>query len=351
MLHAIHYLTDTWPWFDEHQCYGRLVHYVKQIQPQTKEVRVRYGLADKMAGRLYSIACGHPKRRDSVFAAAELRFSRSFLERMKADDIYHILFFDNHYQLFERWDRAPRNVIGTVHLPVNREHPVLTDKYLKRLSSCIVMFNEGVKYLEKHVGRGRVKFIHYGVDTEFFKPSSNLAPNTKHLLFTGHNGRNFAMFAKVAKILNERHKDLQFDILVPDWARKMHLYALEGIKNIRWHERLQEAELLKLYQESRLLLMPMEDSGVNTAVVEALACGLPIVTTDVGGIRDYGGGSVYPVVANNDNDAMIALVEEYLNNENRRNEVGEKCRAFAEQNLSWPLVAQKHIEAYKELSV
>jgi glycosyltransferase involved in cell wall biosynthesis len=97
--------------------------------------------------------------------------------------------------------------------------------------------------------------------------------------------------------------------------------------------------------------MPMEDSGVNTAVVEALACGLPIVTTDVGGIRDYGGGSVYPVVANNDDDAMIALVEEYLNNENRRNEVGEKCRAFAEQSLSWLLVAQKHIEAYKELSV
>ena len=131
----------------------------------------------------------------------------------------------------------------------------------------------------------------------------------------------------------------------------MHLYALEGIKNIRWHERLQEAELLKLYQESRLLLMPMNDSGVNTAIVEALASGLPIITTDVGGIRDYGGGSVYTVVANNDNDAMIALVEEYLNNEDRRNEAGEKCRAFAEQNLSWPLVAQKHIEAYKDLSV
>jgi hypothetical protein len=89
---TIHYLTDTWPWFDARQCYGRLVHYVKQIQPQTKEVRVRYGLADKMAGRLYSIVCGHPKRRDSVFAAAELRFSRSFLKRMKPDDIYHILF-------------------------------------------------------------------------------------------------------------------------------------------------------------------------------------------------------------------------------------------------------------------
>jgi len=36
--------------------------------------------------------------------------------------------------------------------------------------------------------------------------------------------------------------------------------------------------------------MPMKSSGANNAIVEALACGLTVVTTDVGGICDYGGG-------------------------------------------------------------
>ena len=56
----------------------------------------------------------------------------------------------------------------------------------------------------------------------------------------------------------------------------------------------------------------MSDSGANNAIVESLACGLPVITTDVGGIRDYGGGTIYPVVANEDDDGMIGLVEQYL---------------------------------------
>jgi len=96
--------------------------------------------------------------------------------------------------------------------------------------------------------------------------------------------------------------------------------------------------------------LPMNESGANTAVTEALSSGLPLVTTDVGGIRDYGGGSIFPIVANNDDDAMIALVEQYLSKPSWRDETGQKCRKFAEETLAWPLVAQKHLQAYRELT-
>ena len=76
-------------------------------------------------------------------------------------------------------------------------------------------------------------------------------------------------------------------------------------------------------QRSHLMLLPMNDSGANTAVVEALASGLPIATTDVGGIRDYGGGSIFPVVPNNHDDEMIALVEQYFSRPDWRDQVGK----------------------------
>lgn len=98
------------------------------------------------------------------------------------------------------------------------------------------------------------------------------------------------------------------------------------------------------------LLLPMNDSGANTAVVEAFASGLPIATTDVGGIRDYGDETIFPIVANNGDEAMFALVEGYLSKSGWRDEVSRNCRQFAEQFPAWPLVAQKHLQAYRELA-
>jgi glycosyltransferase involved in cell wall biosynthesis len=84
--------------------------------------------------------------------------------------------------------------------------------------------------------------------------------------------------------------------------------------------------------------------------VEALSCGLPVVTTDVGGIRDYAGGEILPVVPNNDDDAMVALVGQYLAQPAWRNETARRCREFVEQKLAWPLVARRHLEFYRTLA-
>jgi glycosyltransferase involved in cell wall biosynthesis len=117
-----------------------------------------------------------------------------------------------------------------------------------------------------------------------------------------------------------------------------------------WHQKLSDDGLRDLICSSKVLLLPMNDSGANTAIVESLACGTPIVTTDVGGIRDYGGGTVFPVVANNDDDAMVALMEKYLDGAGWRNEIGARGREFAVNALAWQIIAQQHLEAYETLA-
>jgi glycosyltransferase involved in cell wall biosynthesis len=345
----IYYLNDTWPWFDKHQCYGRLIHYIEQIHPQVKAFSVKYDPLSRLIGRVYSLNNGWPDRHDSVFAAAEFRFARSCLNKIDAAGICHILFFDNHYRMFRRWNEAPRNIIGTIHHPIGRKYPRLMEENLKRVSSAIVMYRDGVEYFEKYIGKGRVKFIPYGVDTDFFHPAHDINSGPRRLFFTGQNGRNLNMLKRVILNLSKKYKDLIFDLLVPGSIKNNELKELSGLQQVKWYADISENKVRQLYQGSYLLLMPVENSGVNTAIVEALACGLPIVTSDVGGIRDYGGGSVYSVIASEDDDAMVELVERYLNSESLRDETGKKCRAFAEQSLSWSLIAQQHLTAYKEL--
>ena len=155
------------------------------------------------------------------------------------------------------------------------------------------------------------------------------------------------MLQRVINKLSQTNKEIQFDLLVPEHARNAPgLLELQKHPAVTWHQNLTDEALCKLYQNSYLLLLPMNNSGANTAVVEALACGLPIVTTDVGGIRDYGGGDIFPLVDNNDDDGAISLIQQYLHNPDWHSEIANNCRQFAEEFLDWNLVAQQHLETY-----
>ena len=158
------------------------------------------------------------------------------------------------------------------------------------------------------------------------------------------------MLYRVISQLAKRRPEFRFDILLGKEKRNIEgLSQLADHPNVSWHENLSDIKVRELNQQSYLLLLPMNNSGANNAVTEAMACGLPVVTTDVGGIRDYGGGFLYPVVPNNDDDSMIDIIEQYLAKPGWRDEVAKKCRQFAEQNLAWPIIAQKHMEVYKTL--
>lgn len=344
----IHYLSDTWPWLGAHTGYHRLPNYVKSSGVKVNVTDTRFGFVDRCAGKIYCYLNGWHDRRDSVYAASEWRYSR----KIKNSGIHHILYYDVHYRLFERWNKAPESIIVTIHHPPGRDFPEGMRENLKRLSSAIVLTTKDIGFYEKIIGKGRVRFIPHGVDTEFFRPitTSNLAPRTSNLLFTGQNGRNTKMLERVIKRLFDKYENICLDLLVPKNRRETPgLRQLAGHPRVFWHENLSDEDLRALYQNSYLLLQPMEDCAANNAIVESLACGLPVVTTDVGGVRDYGGGTVYPVVANNDDEAMGELVEKYMADTKWREEIGSKCRKFAEKGLSWQIVATRHLEVYREI--
>ena len=344
----IYILSDEFPWFGSHTGYSQLPRYLREADPDILIIQPRPGPLDRWIGKAYSLLHGWWSRHDSVRAAAEFRFSGLLAGCAAQGDMCHILYFDLHHYFWERWRKAPRNVMATIHHPPPRRIPDRMLRNLSRLSSAIILCQADLSFYESCIGRDRVRFIHHGVDIAFFHPAAQNNLSSRRILFAGHNGRNTQMLHRVIARLTHRQPTLQFDLLVPRQYRYFSgLEQLTSHGNVRWHERLSDEALRELYQTSYLLLLPMESCSANNAIVESLACGLPIVTTDIGGIRDYGGASVYPLVSNNDDDSMIALLERYLGDPGWRNEVARNCRQFAEQNLSWPLIAKQHLEAYQ----
>jgi glycosyltransferase involved in cell wall biosynthesis len=335
-------LVDKIGWFGRYTGYEALAEF---ISSPVVRVIPRRNLFARIVGKLYStIKRWPPRNQATTFSELEL------LLRWKRQPgaIAHVLYSEDHLRFFTRWERAPRTWVATIHIPPSQWSEERL-AHLCHVQSAIMLYQRDIAFFEQFTGAGRIRFVHYGVDVDFFRPATT--HRTDRLLFAGAYLRNPPMLARVIQRLHALHPELRFDLLVPMHARSQAGFEkIEKHPAVTWHARLSDEQLRKLYQDSYLLLLPMNESGANTAVVESLACGLPIVTTDVGGIRDYGGGTIFPVVKNDDDDAMVALVEQYLEKPDWREQVAAECRRFAENTLAWSLIAQRHLRAYEELA-
>ena len=337
------HLREKIPWFGGHSGYEQLTRHVHSLQP-VRTVKPRQGQLARYLGSAYARLHGRYGRGATSLSELEFRWQRQRWQ----PDASHILYLENHFELLQSWTALQRNLIGTIHLPPSVWKPEQC-KLLSRLNAALVLYQRDIPFFEQHCGKGRIQFIHHGADTEFFKPDLSKLSTPPRMLYSGVYLRNEPMLVRVIGRLGRKIPELRFDLLVPQHHRNSPALApLLQHPAVTWHAGLNDEQLRELYQKNYLMLLPMNDSGANTAVVEALTSGLPVVATDVGGIRDYAGGDFLPVVANNDDDAMVALVENYLAKPRWRDEIARHCRQFAEQKMAWPLVAQKHLEAYRK---
>jgi glycosyltransferase involved in cell wall biosynthesis len=198
-------------------------------------------------------------------------------------------------------------------------------------------------------GARQIVVIPHGVDSEFFCPGTG--PFEPSILVVGRFLRDFALTAAAVLHMARLHPDWRFDFVVP--AATWHgseLESLRGLPAVRWHDRVDDAALRRLYRHSTCHLIPFQDCSANNAIVESLACGLPIVTSDRGGVRDYGAGSVYPLAAEHTVGALASQCERYVAEPAWRAAVSGACRAFAVATLAWPIIARRHLDLYREVA-
>jgi glycosyltransferase involved in cell wall biosynthesis len=343
------YLADWIPWFGAHSGYEMLPRYLEGGPIPSRSYKPLPGLGPRVIGRLASALRGHGRIAQSE-AYARTRMELAL--RLRKDRIGHLLYGEEHL-LF--WRDVPAPLLERSVLTLHQPPSFWSESWANSLSCyrhLIVLWQKDAAWFQSKMRNGTIRFIHHGVDTAFFTPAPEaFTPSSPmHLLYAGIHLRNTPMLGRIIRELSRRRSDVHFDLLVPEHRRQEPGFAeLQNHPHITWHAGLNDEQLRELYRRAHLLLLPMNDSGANTSVVEALACGLPIVTTDVGGIRDYGGDDFYPVVKNDDDDGMLALIEDYLSHPTRRAEVSMKSREFAENVLAWPLIAQKHVAVYREV--
>jgi glycosyltransferase involved in cell wall biosynthesis len=338
-------LNDSIAWLASRAGFALLPEALRLNGCSANVVSPRSGLLPRAIGKLYSTSRGY-RGRNQASAASELEF---LLQTRLTHRPGHVLFLEEHLQYLGS-TAANRNWIGTIHLP-RRCWKAPDLELLRRLEKITVLCDYMGDQFSDIFDREQIGILPHGVDATFFRPNGGSEDSrSQSLLFVGAFLRNTPMLARLVPEILRRFPNVRFDFVVPLHARSDRATSsLLHHPSVKWHHGLSDEELRSLYQRAVALFLPMEDSGANNSVVEALACGLPIVTTDVGGIRSYGGGTVFPVVANNDDRAFLDLAATYLTDPGFRSEISQSSRKFAESKLDWPIAAKEYIAMYRSL--
>lgn len=343
----VNILTDKVAWFGKYSGYECLTDYLpKNVVPQLSTAK--YNWLNKLRGKFFKILYNWNSRSEEVLNEI------NFINKIKKSKASHILYLENHYHLISQvknFDKRvfDKKVFATIHLPFCMWSRRRLDA-LSNIENVILLYKEELGEFSKYIAKERIHVIRHGVDTDFFKPGDPSIIRKNKILFVGHFLRNFKMFEAVYERLTaDKANNFEFHMIIPTEHRHPPiLQKLGSCSNIFFHEKLSDEELLAHYQDSYLLLMPLDNSGANTGIVQALATGLPIVTTDVGGIRSYGGGEVFPLVANDDVDGMVELFYKFWNDAPFRKRMAENERNFAVAYLDWRKIASEHVNLYNK---
>ncbi len=130
--------------------------------------------------------------------------------------------------------------------------------------------------------------IRHGVCLNFFTPLGVGHEDVPRLLFVGQWMRDFETLLASMEIIWRKNPRVELDCVVPRQARN-NSAVMQLARNaaVRWHADIDANDLRSLYRKATILFLPLIDGSANNAIVEALSCGLPVISTNHPSVEEY----------------------------------------------------------------
>jgi glycosyltransferase involved in cell wall biosynthesis len=240
---------------------------------------------------------------------------------------------------------------------------VVGKQVLKEADKIITVSNATRNYvLSLGVDAEKVKVIHNGVDIERFKPVAQVREETrkKQQIQNGEvavltvrrlvykNGIDTLIEAAAKAI--RKNRNLVFLVVGsgPDFSEvKAEVEKLGIGHNFRLTGFVPDADLPAYYNAADFFVLPSKSGeGLPLVGLEAMACGLPLVATDVGGIGEVIVSDFGKLVPPNSPDEMAETMVEF--SQKKLSGLREKLREAVVQNHSWERNVDSMIKIYEE---
>lgn len=375
---AAHILSDYLLTSEGNQCYDLFKHmdkYGYQFDALSPYVRVRRSLSNVTFHQIGSFRISptssalHRYLLHSELLFRSLIRAKELLKEKKIDLVHHMLPAVFNYtfsplRLLSKDLKQPF-IIGpaSAHYyknPLNERIllPLTSRLHRATIRKCdrLITITKQIKKLYTSIiEEKRINVIPFGVDTDVFKPRSD-EPRLDELeiLYSGSlyplKGVDYLLraFSEVVKsglktrlrIVGDGQQREELIIL----ARKLRVE-----RNVTFEGFVPYSRMPEYYRRCDIFCFPTLGEPFGKAVIEAMACGIPVIATNTGGSAEIICNKTNGILVPPANSGAIASAIQQLRNEDERRKIGREARSTAVRNFSWDRVSTEYHHLYSEL--
>lgn len=233
-------------------------------------------------------------------------------------------------------------------------------RYIWRRARKVIANSEGLRRLAQRVPTGRsIGVIRNGVDLDIFKPcckaESAQEAETAPL--------NIATVARLIPrkglehLLNAMDKLEDLCIQLSIYGAGSHAEQLQdlvvelGLQNkVTFAGFKNRGQLPDVYKSADIFVLPSVSESCSMALLEAMASGLPVIATSVGGnVEIVANGVNGFLVPPADPAALAGAIRHMASDPTLRSEMGRQSRRLASQYYNADVVAERYKNVYKEI--
>jgi len=215
------------------------------------------------------------------------------------------------------------------------------------------------------ISGNKIEVIPFGVDTNLFNPNANgkhirkeigIGEDTIAIVSTRpfFDHYNIECLIKAIPIIVKAHRNVLFMIKgegplgsnIRRLAKKLHVEQHVRFSNpVPYHRMPQYLAAANIY------VSPSFIDSTSVSLLEAMACGLPPVTTDIPGnrewVKDDINGLLYPP---KDHEAFSERIIRLIENEDLRKRFGERCFQEVKKRAAWNECVSKMETIYQSVT-
>ena len=205
-----------------------------------------------------------------------------------------------------------------------------------------------------HPLSNKSKVIYAGIENKFRQPGAETKRTAPYLLFVGGSdpNKNLLTVLNSMKLL-QTQDDFEIPLVVV--GKKInHKNSTRIVETIRqlnisslitWPDTITDEALIALYQNATALVFPSFHEGFGFPILEAMACGIPVITSNTSSMAEIAGGAAFLIDPHSPEDiarAIFAVSKDKDIRDRLVNSGLKRCNDFV-----WERTAHETLELYK----